>query len=75
MVIITLPAYNEEESLPLLLERVEESMGEDDTEYRVIVVNDGSTDGTAAVTDAPRTHRRARRPPSASSTSSRLRAT
>jgi dolichol-phosphate mannosyltransferase len=52
MVIITLPAYNEEESLPLLLERVEESMGEDDTEYRVIVVNDGSTDGTAAVTDA-----------------------
>jgi dolichol-phosphate mannosyltransferase len=52
MVIITLPAYNEEESLPLLLERVEESMGEDDTEYRVIVVNDGSPDGTAAVTDA-----------------------
>jgi dolichol-phosphate mannosyltransferase len=51
MVIITLPAYNEEESLPLLLERVVESMEEGDTEYRVIVVNDGSTDGTAAVTD------------------------
>jgi dolichol-phosphate mannosyltransferase len=51
MVIITLPAYNEEKSLPLLLARVVESMEEGETEYRVVVVNDGSTDGTAAVTD------------------------
>lgn len=46
-----LPAYNEEEALPLLLERVQESMAENGFEYRVIVVNDGSSDGTAAVVD------------------------
>ena len=48
MVIITLPAYNEEESLPLLLERVEESMGEDDTEYRRLTddyVSEGQFEG------------------------------
>jgi dolichol-phosphate mannosyltransferase len=47
MVIITLPAYNEEQTLPLLLEAIRESMQENRIEYRVIVVNDGSTDGTA----------------------------
>lgn len=46
-----LPAYNEEEALPLLLERVQESLAESGIEYRVLVVNDGSTDGTAAVVD------------------------
>lgn len=51
MVIVILPAYNEEEALPLLLERVQESMHENGFEYRVIVVNDGSSDGTAAVVD------------------------
>lgn len=51
MVIVILPAYNEEEALPLLLERVQESMRENGLEYRVIVVNDGSADGTAGVVD------------------------
>ena len=36
MVIITLPAYNEEDSLPLLLGRVVEAMEEGGTEYCVI---------------------------------------
>jgi len=52
MVIVTLPAYNEEAALPLLLERIRESMEEAGFEYRVIVVNDGSADGTAAAIDA-----------------------
>ena len=51
MVIITLPAYNEEKTLPLLLERIQESMSENDIEYRVLVVNDGSTDATASAVD------------------------
>ncbi len=51
MVIVILPAYNEEEALPLLLLRVQESMEENGLEYRVIVVNDGSSDDTAAVVD------------------------
>lgn len=51
MIVIILPAYNEEEALPLLLERVRESMEENGLDYRVIVVDDGSSDGTAAVVD------------------------
>lgn len=51
MVIIALPAYNEEHELPLLLEAVRESMEENRIDYRVIVVNDGSSDGTAAAVD------------------------
>jgi len=51
MIIVTLPAYNEERSLPLLLERMRESMEENRLDYRVIVVNDGSSDGTAQAVD------------------------
>jgi dolichol-phosphate mannosyltransferase len=54
MVIITLPAYNEEAALPELLLRVKEAMEESGFEYRVIVVNDGSSDRTGAVVDALR---------------------
>jgi cellulose synthase/poly-beta-1,6-N-acetylglucosamine synthase-like glycosyltransferase len=48
MVIVTLPAYNEEATLATLLERIRESMQENGIEYRVIVVNDGSSDGKTA---------------------------
>jgi dolichol-phosphate mannosyltransferase len=51
MVIVTLPAYNEEPSLRALLEALRESMREQRLAYRVILVNDGSGDGTAAVAD------------------------
>jgi dolichol-phosphate mannosyltransferase len=54
MVIITLPAYNEAEALPALLLRVKEAMEEAGFDYRVIVVNDGSSDGTGAAVDALR---------------------
>jgi len=51
VVIIALPAYNEERTLPVLLARIRESMEENRIEYRVIVVNDGSTDATASAVD------------------------
>ncbi|HEX5065917.1 MAG TPA: glycosyltransferase [Myxococcota bacterium] len=54
MIIITLPAFNEEAGLPELLLRVKEAMEENGFDYRVIVVNDGSTDGTASAVDALR---------------------
>jgi dolichol-phosphate mannosyltransferase len=46
MVIVTLPAFDEEQTLPTLLERIREAMEENGLEYRVIVVNDGSSDDT-----------------------------
>jgi dolichol-phosphate mannosyltransferase len=52
MVIIALPAYNEEKTLPPLLAAIEDAMAENRIDYRVIVVNDGSKDGTAAAVDA-----------------------
>lgn len=51
MVIIALPAYNEEKTLPPLLAAIGDAMAENRIEYRVIVVNDGSRDGTAAAVD------------------------
>ncbi len=49
MVIITLPALNEEFTLPPLLRATQEAMAENQIEYRVVFVDDGSTDGTAKV--------------------------
>ena len=46
---VVLPAYNEELSLPRLLERISAAMVEAGALYRVIVVDDGSSDGTAAI--------------------------
>jgi dolichol-phosphate mannosyltransferase len=54
MVIVTLPAYNEAPTLPTLLGRIRESMQENAIEYRVIVVNDGSTDATGETVDRMR---------------------
>ena len=46
---ITLPAYNEEESLPPLLESIRAALEPQDIDYAVIVVDDGSRDATAAI--------------------------
>jgi dolichol-phosphate mannosyltransferase len=43
---IVLPAFNEEAGLPLLLNRIDESLTEESMQYRVVVVDDGSTDRT-----------------------------
>jgi dolichol-phosphate mannosyltransferase len=49
LIILVLPAYNEEKSISLLLKRADETLRQQQIAYRVVVVNDGSSDGTAAV--------------------------
>jgi dolichol-phosphate mannosyltransferase len=46
---IVLPAYNEERDLPPLLERIEDSMLEADLSYKIVIVDDGSTDSTLSI--------------------------
>jgi dolichol-phosphate mannosyltransferase len=51
MIWIVLPAYNEEASLPKLLPKIDAAMRERKADYRMIVVNDGSTDRTGEILD------------------------
>lgn len=46
MIVIILPAYNEEPCVGTLLVKIKEVMESAGFEYRVLVVNDGSKDGT-----------------------------
>lgn len=48
---VMMPAYNEEQDLPVLLERIERAMSPW-ADYRVIVVDDGSKDRTAEIVRA-----------------------
>ena len=43
---IVIPAYNEKESLPELFSRIQKAVTPLNCEYEIIVVDDGSTDGT-----------------------------
>jgi dolichol-phosphate mannosyltransferase len=49
MLYIVLPAYNEERDIGALLKRIPEAMASLEFDYKVLVVNDGSTDGTVSV--------------------------
>jgi dolichol-phosphate mannosyltransferase len=51
MIVVALPAYNEAEALPRLLQRMRESAATRDEPLRVVVVDDGSTDGTAVTAE------------------------
>lgn len=48
---IILPAHNEKENLPVLTKEISDYMAELAWDYEIIVVNDGSTDGTKEVID------------------------
>ena len=48
---VLLPAFNEEASLPRLVPRLAETLGERGQAYRIVVVDDGSADSTADVLD------------------------
>jgi dolichol-phosphate mannosyltransferase len=47
MIYLLLPAYNEEQALTPLLEKIDRVMREMGSWYRIVVVDDGSTDNTA----------------------------
>ncbi|MFQ5441628.1 MAG: glycosyltransferase family 2 protein [Thermodesulfobacteriota bacterium] len=49
MVFVILPAYNEEEKIGGLIRDIDSTFKKNGTEYRTIVVNDGSSDGTAGI--------------------------
>jgi len=49
---IVLPAYNEENALPPLIDALNEQLKEENREFGIIVVNDGSRDGTREVAEA-----------------------
>ncbi len=49
MIVILLPSYNEAPSLGALLDKIKSTMEKHDLDYKVLVVNDGSDDGTLDV--------------------------
>jgi dolichol-phosphate mannosyltransferase len=49
MVIVLLPAFNEEASLPRLMPKLHEVLERQGEPYRIVVCNDGSRDGTEQV--------------------------
>lgn len=47
MIVVALPAYNESEALPRLLQRTRDTLPQLPEPLSVVIVDDGSTDGTA----------------------------
>ena len=45
---IVIPAYNEAESLPIVIPDIVRNIEKLDSAYRILIIDDGSTDGTAA---------------------------
>ena len=50
-VIVALPAFNEEEALPELLERIGEAFADNGLPFEVIMVDDGSSDSTVNIAE------------------------
>lgn len=48
---LVIPAYNEQENVPTLLSRVEASLKQLNKPFEVIIIDDGSTDGTSKLLD------------------------
>ena len=49
-IVITIPAYNEERTLPFVLQEIKAVMKQTKYDYKILVVDDGSTDKTIEVT-------------------------
>ena len=47
--VICIPTYNERENLPLIVWLLVKYLGEADLDYEIIVIDDGSPDGTLEV--------------------------
>ncbi|HUP10004.1 MAG TPA: glycosyltransferase family 2 protein, partial [Caldimonas sp.] len=54
MIVVLLPAYNEEASLPRLLPKLRDVLTAGGEPFRIVVCNDGSRDSTAAVLEGMR---------------------
>ena len=52
MLSIVVPCYNEEQRLPRTIDRIERYLDGQGTQYELILVDDGSADGTRQVMDA-----------------------
>ena len=52
MLSVVIPCYNEERRLPRTIEQIESYLGDKGTDYELILVDDGSADGTRKVMDA-----------------------
>jgi dolichol-phosphate mannosyltransferase len=48
---VVLPVYNEEARIEVLLRHIDEAMQDSETPYQVILIDDGSSDSTAAIVD------------------------
>src|SRR5262245_59936481 len=48
---VVIPAYNEEERLPMTLKRIYDYLSKRSFSFEIIVVDDGSTDRTAAIAE------------------------
>jgi len=48
---VVIPAYNEEQSLPILVERLIQTFKENEIIGEIIIVDDGSTDGTGKIAE------------------------
>jgi dolichol-phosphate mannosyltransferase len=51
MIIIVIPAYNEENNIETLLREIERVLGDTEVDHRIVVVDDGSTDKTPQMLD------------------------
>lgn len=49
MIVVLLPAYNEEESLPMLMPKLRQILTEMGEDYKIVVCNDGSSDNTQSM--------------------------
>ena len=49
MILILLPAYNEEISFPSLMKKLGNVLQEVTKDYKILVCNDGSTDNTSEI--------------------------
>ena len=48
-VVITVPAYNEEESIASVIKDIKKALAGSSYEYKILVVDDGSADKTAKI--------------------------
>ena len=52
MIYVIMPAYNEEKNLSSLIPNIDKALGDVKMEYKILVINDGSTDATGQVSAA-----------------------